>query len=34
MKDDLLITDCYKYFDLAMGICINKQYLLEAFCNT
>lgn len=22
-----------KYFDLAMEICINKQYLLEAFHN-
>lgn len=34
MKDNLLITYCYKYFDLAMEMCISKQYLLEAFCTT
>lgn len=34
IKDNLLITYCYKYFDLAMKICIDKQYLLEDFCNT
>lgn len=34
MNDNLLTAYCYKYFDLAMGICVNKQYLLEALCNT
>lgn len=34
MKDKLLITYCYKYFDLAMEICINKQELSEAFYDT
>lgn len=33
MNDNLLIT-YYKYFDSAMEIYINKQNLLEAFCNT